>query len=187
MGSGGIFAGTIPPIAFQKAMVFVDGTNLFCRLRDEKLKVPRLLSVLEHYVKPRQLVRAYLYTVENHNIKARAIHGEEFLHGIRVVLGHGVENKVGALKEKGVDALLVADMIYHAASRNCEYALVVTTDQDFMYAIRRVENFGCRTALLSFCREAPSNLAEACDDYHHVTVEFLLNSKFAIREDTTVA
>ena len=187
MGSGGIFEGTIPPIAFQKAMVFVDGTNLFCRLRDEKLQVPRLLSVLEHYVKPRQLVRAYWYTVEKHRIEAREIHGEQFFQGIRVVLGHGVETQKGALKEKGVDALLVVDMIYHAASRNCEYAVVVTTDQDFIYAIRRVEDFGCRTALLSFCREAPSKLAEACDDYHHVTVDFLLNSKFAIREDTTVA
>jgi len=120
-------------------------------------------------------VRAYLYTVQQHLDKATQVHGENLCKGIRIVLGDGIQKKDGNIKEKGVDALLVADMIYHAASRNCEYALHVTTDTDFVYVLRRVEDFGCRTGILAICCEAPSRLVDACDDYHQVASDRLVS------------
>ncbi|SRR5271157_1539538 len=175
--------GGIPPSpqAFQKAMVFVDGTNLFYRLESEKLRVPQLNRLFQPFVHPRQLVRAYLYTVHQHLEKARQFHGETFCQGIRIVFGDGIEKKDGNIKEKGVDALLVADMIYHAASRNCEYALVVTADTDFVYVLRRVEDFGCRTGILSICCEAPSRLVDACDDHYQMDSDYLVTQNMATR------
>lgn len=169
------------PQAFQKAMIFVDGTNLFYRLESEKLRVSQLKRLLHHFVHPRQLVRAYLYTIQQHLDKARQFHGEKFCQGIRVVLGDGIETKDGNVKEKGVDALLVADMTYHAASRNCEYALVVTVDTDFVYVLRRVEDFGCRTGILSVCCDAPSRLVDACDDYYKMDSDYLVDHRMAER------
>lgn len=177
MGSISTPGAAFPPMAFQKAMVFVDGTNLFYRLKSEKLKVEQLRPLLEDYVSPRQLARAYLYTVQQHRDEAKQRHGDAFFNGIRVVLGDGIPLENGNIKEKGVDALLVADMVYHAASRNCEYAVVVTTDTDFVHVLKRVEDFGCRTAVLSFCCKAPPRLAEACDDYRHFSVDVLLQKK----------
>ena len=162
-------------------MVFIDGTNLFYRLESEKLRVSQLNVLLPHFLQPRQLVRAYLYTVQQHLDKAKQFHGENFCSEIRVVLGDGIEKQDGNIKEKGVDALLVADMIYHAASRNCEYALVVTTDTDFVYVLKRVEDFGCRTGILSICCEAPSRLVDACDDYYPADSDYLVNHKIATR------
>jgi uncharacterized LabA/DUF88 family protein len=172
---------SFPPVAFQKAMVFVDGTNLFYRLKSEKIRVSQLNRLLQHFVHPRQLVRAYLYTVQQHLDEAKQFHGENFCWEIRVVLGHGIEKQDGNIKEKGVDALLVADMIYHAASRNCEYALVVTADTDFEYVLKRVEYFGCRTGILSICCQAPSRLVDACDDYREADSNYLVSQNMAAR------
>jgi uncharacterized LabA/DUF88 family protein len=181
IGSSSISSGSPPPRAFQKEMVFIDGTNLFYRLEGERLKVPQLNILLHPAVQPRQLVRAYLYTVQQHLDKAKESHGKRFCQGIRIVLGDGVEKKDGNIKEKGVDALLVADLIYHAASRNCEYALVVTADTDFVYALKRVEDFGCRTGVLSICCKAPSRLMDACDDYYELDAGHLIGHGMATK------
>jgi uncharacterized LabA/DUF88 family protein len=169
------------PQSYQKAMIFIDGTNLFYRLESAKLKVPRLTAMFHaRHIGERQITRVYCYTVEQHLAKAKKVHGDSFLDGVRVVLGDGVERGDGNIKEKGVDALLVADMIYHAANKNCEYVLLVTVDMDFQYVLRRVEDFGCRTALLGVCCQAPGKLQQACDDYHEVDAKWLLENNIAI-------
>lgn len=170
-----------PPEAFQKAMIFVDGTNLFYRLASAKLKVSNLGRLFNPHVvvSRRQIARTYLYTVEQHYEKAKITHGENFCDGLRVVFGTGVPTKDGNIKEKGVDALLVADLIYHAASKNCEYAVVVTCDTDFVYALRRVEDFGCGTAVLAICAEAPDRLRLGCDSYIYWDRDYLLNNGLA--------
>lgn len=153
------------PIEFQKAMIFIDGTNLFYRLQDFKLRLAKnLADILSEYTNKRQVVRVYLYTIEEHFKKHKAIHGDCISTGIRVVYGEGVPTKDGNFKEKGVDALLVADLVYHAAVKNFDYALVVTTDTDFVQALRRVEDFGCRTGVLSICANLPDRLRGACDE-----------------------
>jgi uncharacterized LabA/DUF88 family protein len=162
-------------------MVFVDGTNLFYRLNAGRLKVGDLKRIFERYLRRRQISRIYLYTVEQHLATAKAFHGEGFLDGIRVVLGEGIETADRNIKEKGVDALLVADLIYHAATRNCEYALVVTVDTDFVYTLRRAEDFGCGTGVLAICAEVPQRLRTACDEYFEVTADEMLKNGWAVR------
>ncbi len=134
----------------QRVMVFIDGTNLFYRLNDVRLNLTESLAgIVTYYCEWRQIVRIYLYTVEQHLARAKQFHGKLITDDLRVVFGDGVPTKDGNIREKGVDALLVADLVYHAAVRNCNYALIVSADTDFVHAIRRVEDFGCRTGLLS--------------------------------------
>ena len=78
------------PRDFQRVMIFVDGTNLFYRLAASRLKVSRLSPVFKHFSGGRQIVRIYLYTVEQHFAKAKQVHGDDFCEGIRVVYGEGV-------------------------------------------------------------------------------------------------
>jgi len=154
----------------QKLMFFIDGTNLFIRLRAAKLKVPSLAKlfqlVADRHFGGREVVRMYLYTIESQKQTAVAWHGPEFLSGVRVVLGDGIPSSGGNVKEKGVDALLVADLIYHAAQKNCDFAVVVSIDTDFRFAIQRVEDFGCRTAVVSIASPIPDRLVGACDLAH---------------------
>lgn len=162
----------------QRAMVFIDGTNLLYRLERAKLIVPRLsklFTTLFFVTGGRELVRIYLYSIQKHIEAARQRHGAECFEEIRVVLGDGVPTSGGNVKEKGVDALLVADLIYHAASRNCDYAVLVSTDTDFAYAIKRVEDFGCRTAVAAVCAEPPDRLKQSSDRNFAITAEQILN------------
>src|SRR5438128_1052740 len=132
------------PRRFQKAAVFVDGTNLFYRLEGAKLSLTQnLMHIFHQFIAGRQLHRIYLYTTEPHLDRAKGFHGKNITENIRIVLGDAIPTKDGNVKEKGVDALLVADLVYHAAVKNFDYALVVSTDTDFVQALRRVEDFGC--------------------------------------------
>ena len=176
-----IGGGAPSPEAFQKAMVFIDGTNLIYRLRAEKLRTSKLINLFPQFLSSRRIARVYFYTVEQHFTVALTEHSGGFCDGIRVVFGEGIVKKDGNIKEKGVDALLVADLVYHAASKNCEYAMVVTVDTDFVHVLRRVEDFGCRTAVLTVCSEAPDRLRQACDEYYQVDAEYLIQNGIAIR------
>lgn len=179
MSRAGLGYPPVPPEAFQKAMFFVDGTNLFYRLASEKIVVPSILKVLAETCKPRELVRAYIYSTDEHLMNAESVHGHKFLSGCRVVRGHAIPKGDGNIKEKGVDALLVADLIYHAASRNCDIAYVVTHDTDFSYALRRVEDFGCRTAVVAIGVDAPDQLRDSCDSYIYMSKEKLFPDHLA--------
>lgn len=151
---------------FQRSMAFIDGTNLFHRLRDAKLALQNggLQRLANLAVGGRQLVRTYLYTSRPHLEAAKAAHGTDFANGCRILLGDAIPTKDGGnYKEKGVDAMLVADMVYHAAIKNIEYAALVSVDTDFVQALRRVEDFGCRTAAVAVCAEMPERLRETAD------------------------
>jgi len=168
-----------PPQAFEKAMVFIDGTNLFNRLNDGKLKVSDFYAFAGAASNSRQLLRVYIYTTTEKLERAKEVHGESAFTGCRIVFGDSVETHSGAKREKGVDALLVADLVYHAASRNCQYAVVFSNDSDFSFALKRVEDFGCKTAVVSVVNQAPSRLSESCDDYHFLPKELLIQSNWA--------
>jgi uncharacterized LabA/DUF88 family protein len=172
----------VDPVTFQKAMIFVDGTNLFHRLADVKLQLTgsaRLADVLGSRLRGRQLVRRCMYTTEPTLEKAKRVHGQNVADGFRLVFGDSIPKGDGNIAEKGVDALLVADLIYHAASRNCGYALVVTADTDFVHGLRRVEDFGCRTGVLGVCCEIPPRLSQAADDIFVLSEQELLASGLA--------
>lgn len=176
---GGVSAGSYPPQSFERAMLFVDGTNLFHRLEAEKLKA--IVPLSDHNwwnsaTRGRQLHRVYLYTSEPHLEKAKKVHGEKFLSGVRVVLGDAVQTS-GGFKEKGVDALLVADLIYHAAAKNFNYAVLVSVDTDFAYAIKRAEDFGCQTGVLGICSSLPERLKVSADHSFEMVKLELINRK----------
>ncbi len=163
-----------PPQAFEKAMVFIDGSNLLNRLHEQKIKVEDFFEIAATACSGRQVLRVYFYTSEEKLEKAKQVHGAHAFDRCRVVLGHTVQRGNGALKEKGVDALLVADLVYHAASRNCQYSVVFSNDTDFVFAIKRVEDFGCKTAIVSTFNQASERLINACDDYYHLSKEAIL-------------
>lgn len=177
---GGMSSGSYPPQAFEKAMVFIDGSNLFPRLKEAKLKVPSFNDIAKIACRGRTLHRAYLYTCQEKLDKAIEEHGEESFKGCRIVLGESVKLENGGHREKGVDALLVADLVYHVASRNCQFAAVLSNDLDFSVALKRVEDFGCRTGVLSLIHKAPEKLIKSCDDYFYLTAGELISSNLAI-------
>jgi|GEM_PF-1463604 len=160
----------LPPDAFQRSIVFVDGTSLFYRFEELKLCVSSFYDLFQALIGGRyrpKIMRICWYTIEEKYERTLKIHGPNCLDRVRVIFGAGVPTS-GEPKEKGVDALLVADLIYHAAQKNMDYAQLVAVDLDFVFAIHRVEDFGCRSSVLAFGREAPEGLRKSCDDYRFI-------------------
>ena len=156
---------------FHRAGIFIDGSNLFFRLQDHKLRLQqKMIDIVSLYVGGREINRACLYTTQAYLDKALEVHGERFTAGLKISLGDGVPRN-GGIAEKGVDALLVADLVYHAAARNMDYALLVSVDTDFAYALKRVEDFGCRTGVLALCSELPERLLKAADDHTVISAD----------------
>jgi uncharacterized LabA/DUF88 family protein len=153
----------LPPDAFQRSIIFVDGTSLLYRFEELKLCVSSFYDLFQNLVGGRhrpKIMRICWYTIQEKYERT-------------VIFGAGVPTS-GEPKEKGVDALLVADLIYHAAQKNMDYAQLVAIDLDFVFAIRRVEDFGCRSAVLAFGQEAPDGLRKSCDDYRFIGKDELL-------------
>ena len=162
---GGISGGHIPPVAHDKAMVFIDGTNVLLTARDHNLLIPNFYALGQRAVAPRQLIRVYVYSIEEQINTAKALHGSACFEKCRVVLGDSIQTPKGGVREKGVDALLVADLVFHAAMKNFDYGVVISKDSDFAVALKRVEDFGCRTGLVSLADRPPQRLIDACDDF----------------------
>lgn len=177
---GGVSSASIPPISFERVMVFIDGSNIFPNVRESNLKIPSFYKLGALNIGSRQLTRVYVYTTQEKLDDAKQRHGQDCFSGCRVVLGDSVHLGNGKYREKGVDALLVADLVYHAAMKNFQYALVVSNDSDFAVALKRVEDFGCRTGLLSVIKKAPERLINACDDFIFITNEKLLERGLAL-------
>jgi len=162
-------------------MVFIDGSNLFPRLREAKVKVRNFHDIAKAACGSRELHRVYLCTCQEKLDKAMEVHGQDSFRGCRVVLGESVKLEKGGHREKGVDALLVADLVYHAASKNCQFAAVLSNDLDFSVALKRVEDFGCRTGVLSLIDNAPERLIQSCDNYFFFTASDMVKNNWCAR------
>lgn len=168
-------------------MVFVDGTNLFNRLREQSLKLMSLRAITEVATLGREHARTYIYTTAEKLARAKEVHGPQFLQGCRIVLGDSVPLDNGKFREKGVDALLVADLVYHAAQKNCTYAVVISNDSDFAVALKRVEDFGCNTGVVGVCTHAADRLRDSADDYHFLSAEAMVKEGWAVRFEPPAA
>jgi uncharacterized LabA/DUF88 family protein len=168
--------------ALQRVMFFVDGSNLMHRLREANLRVPSLHKLLSYCCanefRDREMVRVNFYSTQTLLKEGETVHGHDFVKGVRVVLGDEiVQDGKRKTKEKGVDALLVADLIYHAAQKNCDLAAIVSQDTDFRFAIKRVEDFGCRSAVVTFGFGCEPRLSTNCDMYVEWDRDYLLRCK----------
>lgn len=162
---------------------FVDGTNLLCALSKAKMRLPSLRALFNSIDNPHRLVRVYVYTTEEKANNAKKIHGINFFDGCRLVFGRtvGADKKV---REKGVDVQLVADLVYHAATKNAGHVVLMANDGDFEFALKRTEDFGCTTKVLWIVEQPCKALQEASDEFSYYVESQLINIFKATKIDT---
>ncbi|EKV02337.1 hypothetical protein Lepto7375DRAFT_4561 [Leptolyngbya sp. PCC 7375] len=170
-----------PALHIQKAMVFIDGTNFRYCLNGSEIKIIKPVHWFgEIFLEGRQLVRTFFYTCEPHLASLESEHGEDILQTSKVVLGYAIPIGGGNYSEKGVDVHLVSDMVYHAAMKNYDYALIVTSDQEFVPVIERVQDLGCQAGVLSLFRPVPRELQNVCDEAFSLSKEQLISNNIGI-------
>lgn len=168
------------------AVIFIDGSNLFFTLRDEKIiphkefdfvKFTELLC-REHGL---DLLRTCYYNiqVDETDLRAPFYH---YLSNIPFFDVRTMESYQGN-KEKGIDVMLATDLLWGAWSNLYDTAILISGDADFTYAVRKVKDTGKRVIVAQFNRAMSNSLREAADVTTILTPEMLEENQVVVDHD----
>jgi uncharacterized LabA/DUF88 family protein len=167
----------------ERVAVFIDGSNLYHALRSNFGRYD--LNFGEFVTKlcgQRRLYRAYYYNVLQDPTQRAESHRDQqdFLAALRdtpyleVRLG-GTKLAQGVTVEKGIDVMLVTDLLNFAWSDRYDVAILVSGDSDFAYALQAVKNMGKYIEVAYFESNVSKDILVAADNKHLIDKEFLKN------------
>ena len=155
----------------QRVAIFIDGSNLYHALRSN---FSRFDLDFAEFVKKlsgsRRLFRAYYYNVlQDATQRADAAREQqEFLSALRDT--PYLEVRLGSLKlsqgipvEKGVDVMLVTDLLEFAWKDLYDVAVLVSGDSDFAYALQAVKNMGKYVEVACFESNVSKDILSVAD------------------------
>lgn len=152
----------------QRAIVFIDGSNLYHKLKDLQIKNTTSFDYLGFcnlLARDRKIVLCKYYVgvvraSQNDKIAQSMRAGQQkvFQHLINqgLVLERGYLMKSGGkFHEKGVDVKIAVDMVIGAYENDYDVAILVSSDTDLVPAIRQVCKLGKIVEYVGFSH-APS-------------------------------
>jgi len=150
----------------ERVCIFVDGGNLFhsakelgIRVDFEKLKV---LVLTEN----QKLIRPYYYGATKKTEKQSIFFDKlrEFGYEVKTLpLRSHVEGEKVIEFEKGVDVMLVTDMLVLAHRNVYDTAILVAGDKDYVYAVKALKEMGKKIQIASFEHSTARELRLAAD------------------------
>ncbi len=157
---------------YQRVAIFIDGSNLYHALRANFNRYDLNFGLfIQKLCGSRSLYRAYYYNVLQDPTQRADAHREqqEFLHTLRdtpfleVRLGR-TKLAQGVPVEKGVDVMLVTDMLQFAWKDQYDVAVIVSGDSDFAYALQTIKNMGKYIEVACFESNVSKDLLEVADN-----------------------
>lgn len=138
----------------SRAVVFIDGNNLYHRLKDSNWKTwIDVGSLAQRVAGQRELRRIYYYNAPPPGGKSHTQKGNEYLAQVKAVPNlvfrlarlqyakrsdeHG---EYQSYVEKNADTALTADLISEAASDGFDVAIIISNDGDYEHAARMVRD-----------------------------------------------
>ena len=167
----------------ERVAIFIDGSNLYHRLKDElgsaKIDLRKLVNLLRG---ERTLVRTYYYNAvvrwedgkERYQDQQRFLDSLKFIPYFEVKLGR-LEQRGETVVEKGVDIALAVDMVRFAATNMYDTAILVTGDGDFGYAVQAVKDLGKHVENAFFQAGRSKELLDKADKFTPLDKEVLKN------------
>ena len=165
----------------DRVALFIDGSNLYHGLRANysryDLKFAEFISKL---CGSRRLFRAYYYNVLQDQAQRPDAYREqqEFLNNLRET--PYLEARLGSTKlaqgipvEKGIDVMLVTDLLQFAWNDLYDVAVLVSGDSDFAYALQAVKNMGKYVEVAYFETNVSRDLLDVADNKHLMDRNFL--------------
>ena len=158
----------------DRVAVFIDGSNLYHALRANFGRYD--LNFAEFTKKlcgSRRLFRTYYYNVlQDPGQRAEGYREQqEFLNALRetpyleVRLG-STKLSQGVTVEKGIDVMLVTDLLHFAWNGLYDIAILVSGDSDFTYALQTVKNMGKHVEVAYFESNVSRDLLDVADNRH---------------------
>ncbi|MBE0481001.1 MAG: NYN domain-containing protein [Dehalococcoidia bacterium] len=158
----------------DRVAIFIDGSNLYHALRSNFNRYD--LKFAEFTAKlcgARRLFRTYYYNVlQDPTQRAESSREQQdFLSALRetpyleVRLGR-TKMAQGIPVEKGIDVMLVTDLLHFAWNGLYEVAILVSGDSDFAYALQAVKNMGKHVEVAYFESNVSRDLLDVADNKH---------------------
>jgi len=158
----------------ERVIIFIDGSNFYFGCKNFGFRPPWDVVALARELvgEDRKLVRVYYYNarVRPDDTTKEKLAAEdkyyEFLRNIdycTVRLGR-IEGKPGATYQKGVDTMIVQDMLTLTFYNAMDCAIIITNDSDFAQVIGEIKSRGKQVEVAFFGRPA-YHIREVCDKY----------------------
>jgi uncharacterized LabA/DUF88 family protein len=158
----------------ERVIVFVDGSNFYFGCKQNKVHAPWELVALARELagRDRRLVRVYYYNArsrEKDTSQEKFQREEKFYNHLRkqdfctVRLGR-IEGHGSSTHQKGVDVLLVQDLLTLTFYDALDCAVLITNDGDFASAIEELKSRG-KQVEVAFAGEPAFHLRDVCDRY----------------------
>lgn len=154
----------------EKAMIFIDGSNVFhcCKDLDFEISYEKILPILK---KGKNVRRVYFYTGIKPEEEKRFIkmlgHLEidifTKLLKVRPAKCKNCGKKTKRYVEKGIDAKMSTDILWHGFKENYDTAIIVSSDADFIPPIEIVKLLGRRVELWAFKHALGKELKRKAD------------------------
>ncbi len=167
----------------ERVAVFIDGSNLYHALRSSFNRNDlKFTDLIKKICGQRRLFRAYYYNVlQDPSQRADAFRDQQdFLAALRetpyleVRLG-GTKLAQGIPVEKGIDVMLVTDLLNLAWEDLYDVGVLVSGDSDFAYALQAVKNLGKYVEVAYFESNVSKDILDVADNKHLIDKEFLKN------------
>jgi len=155
-----------------RVAIFIDGSNLYHALRSNFNRYDvNFGAFIQKLCGTRSLFRAYYYNILQDPAQRADAYREqqEFLSALRDT--PYLEVKLGTTKlaqgvpvEKGIDVMLVTDLLQFAWRDLYDVAMVVSGDADFAYAMQAVKNMGKYIEVACFESNVSKDLLDVADN-----------------------
>jgi uncharacterized LabA/DUF88 family protein len=164
----------------DRVAVFIDGSNLYHALRANFNRYDlKFAEFIKKLCGSRRLYRAYYYNVLQDQSQRPDAYREQqdFLNTLRgtpyldVRLG-GTKMAQGVTVEKGIDVMLVTDLLNFAWNDHYNVAVLVSGDSDFAYALQALKNLGKYVEVAYFESNVSRDILDVADNKHLLDREF---------------
>lgn len=146
----------------EKLCIFIDGGNVFHAANSLKIHID-LAKLAAALTGNRTLTRTYYYGATL-DTPAQQRFFDKLRHLGFTVKTLPLRQYDGTSFEKGIDVMLVTDMLTLAYNNTYDTALLVSGDKDFTYTVQEIKTLGKTVEVAAFAHALASELEQAADN-----------------------
>ncbi|MBU4308500.1 MAG: NYN domain-containing protein [Nanoarchaeota archaeon] len=161
----------------ERVTIFIDGSNLYYSLKNLKIDRIDFQKLLQLLAKDKMLISTFYYNAPlNIQVNPKTYwEQQKFFNELRkipdfnVVLcklrKHKRKNGNYVFDVKGDDVHLTVDLVSGAYENLYDSAIIVSGDEDFVPAIKKVQKLGKKIINAYFKSSSSASLKKTCDDF----------------------
>lgn len=163
----------------MRCIIFIDGGNLFHSVKrynnqnntNVKIDYTKLSQFLTTETKSHSHLRTYYYT----GVPVKLSNKQQgFITKLDLLPNLAVKKKTLKIKnerlvEKGIDVMIVTDMLWCGFQKHCEHIILVSGDEDLTEAVSKLKDNGIRVTIAAFKNNASPQIIRNADSYIDLT------------------